>query len=443
MDDIQEYQNYQSKIISDPWNVKTIFDYETDQKILHINIRSVRKNFELLETYLDYLNQYFQIIILTETWHSKYNVDNFQLAGYKAYYTTTEKTKGTGIIAFVKSEIQVVSNQPNIGAADILQLTCASNNFNFTVVCVYRSPSDSIHEFLHQYKKYISSIREDTVVIAGDMNINIQDATLSTHLEYLDIMAENGYMSCINKPTRETDISSTCIDHIFFKCKKKINFQTAIIHVIITDHHATAISLSSENLISTPLNTGYTKINYNSLLDFIKDQDWTKEINQLNVNTALETLIEKIMEAVNKSKTTIQKNSRTTIIKKWMTPMILASVRKKNKLYKQYKKNPTNIEFQTEFKKIRNSVNIEIKKAKENYYKQLFISADKDIKKKWKIFNNITSNTNEQNLIPDEKKIDSEDDLPNQFNNHFVNIGQTLTSNLQRLPTEQILTTTN
>jgi len=59
--------------------------------------------------------------------------------------------------------------------------------------------------------------------------------------------------------------------------------------------------------------------------------------------------------------------AKTSIIKPWMTPGILKSFRKRDRLHRKYIENPSNIRNKRNFIKYRNSLSVVIKKAKENF----------------------------------------------------------------------------
>jgi len=68
--------------------------------------------------------------------------------------------------------------------------------------------------------------------------------------------------------------------------------------------------------------------------------------------------------------------ARTTVLKEWMTPNILASIRVRDKLHKKHIENPNNTYNKVKYIKYRNKVSALIKKAKENYtYNQLHLAS--------------------------------------------------------------------
>ena len=82
------------------------------------------------------------------------------------------------------------------------------------------------------------------------------------------------------------------------------------------------------------------------------------------------------------------------------------------------------------FKKARNTVNNDIKRAKEEHYKTAFCENEKNLKRTWSIINEITLRKQTSSLV---KKVKCDDETfidPNQiyevFNEHFASIGPKL-----------------
>ena len=56
--------------------------------LIHLNIRSLRKNFGVLTSYISPLNFRFDVIALTETWlKEKDDVNSFQLPNYMSLFS--------------------------------------------------------------------------------------------------------------------------------------------------------------------------------------------------------------------------------------------------------------------------------------------------------------------------------------------------------------------
>lgn len=87
-----------------------------------------------------------------------------------------------------------------------------------SLICFYRSPNDNFDNFINGLDLFFIQIKNTFLsIISGDININKINSSNKNN-DYLNIMARNEYLPCINSFTRVTNISGSCIDHIF--CQK-------------------------------------------------------------------------------------------------------------------------------------------------------------------------------------------------------------------------------
>jgi hypothetical protein len=73
---------------------------------MHINIRSVNKNFMPFTTYLQTLDHTFDIIGVSETWLNETSVDNFKTNCYNTESIYRSDRIGGGVSLLIKDSIQ-------------------------------------------------------------------------------------------------------------------------------------------------------------------------------------------------------------------------------------------------------------------------------------------------------------------------------------------------
>jgi len=66
--------------------------------IFHLNIRSMAKNYRMLQNTLAIIDNKFDIIILSETWLKPHNVDIYSLEGYNHEFLTRTNKSGGGSV---------------------------------------------------------------------------------------------------------------------------------------------------------------------------------------------------------------------------------------------------------------------------------------------------------------------------------------------------------
>ena len=72
--------------------------------VLHLNIRSMKKQFEAFQDFIEYLNFKFSAICRSETWLQPLQISdaNFQLPGYYSFHLTREESRGGGLRIFLQ-----------------------------------------------------------------------------------------------------------------------------------------------------------------------------------------------------------------------------------------------------------------------------------------------------------------------------------------------------
>ena len=120
--------------------------------------------------------------------------------------------------------------------------------------------------------------------------------------------------------------------------------------------------------------------------------------------------------------------------KPWLSRELLNLIKQKNKLFKQlYKKFDEDI-FQ-KYKKQRNALNREIKRAKENYYKDLIDDSKGNSSTLWKIIGELANlkkiKTFPNQIVTDKEVIDDPQKICVAFNVHFATVGENIGKNLK------------
>ena len=123
--------------------------------------------------------------------------------------------------------------------------------------------------------------------------------------------------------------------------------------------------------------------------------------------------------------------------KHWISTEISKLIKVRNKIFARKKRQPNNTNNKRLYNLFRNRVNSEIKKSKKEYYSEFFKINKMNIKKIWSgireivnIRNNISPKITQLNV--NGKAIDNPNDVANQFNNFFANVGPLTESSIPR-----------
>ena len=152
--------------------------------ILHLNIRSMNKNFEAFREFYESLDINFSIICFSETWANDSNFDKnslFQIEGYNPIHQIRKNRKGGGIAIFVRNSLLYkIRDDLSINCDDIESLSIEIVNDhtkNIIINVVYRPPDADLSISETFFRKILSenTNANKSLFLAGDFNINVLD----------------------------------------------------------------------------------------------------------------------------------------------------------------------------------------------------------------------------------------------------------------------------
>lgn len=408
--------------------------------ILHLNIRSVKKNFDHLLLLIQRFKLSFCDLIILSECFQLISIDQFNIPGYTTFYNNGNYNKNDGVLILINSSIIVEMSHIKLSKSEttISRITFKHHNVTYGITATYKPPPINELLFTEDIDNYFNNkLNKDIEIFIGDININIINENNNVN-EYLSTMGRHGFIPYIGSPTRVTVDTASCIDHIFVRKKLKTNnlkFKSFILDTHITDHYPIMLNIKYEKQQQTTTHSDsnfqrtYTKFDYLTFKQNIKSQIWCDVLNSNNPETATNTFVKIFTDLMELSKTShTVKSKGHKKIKKWITNGIITSIIYRDNLKKKLLKN-YDPELESEYKTYRNKLNKLIFQAKNNYYKTQIESCKNNVKKIYKI---ITEATNEKNSpssvelrITDdnEKDFDNKSDMANYCNNYFINAG--------------------
>ncbi|KAK9878787.1 hypothetical protein WA026_023852 [Henosepilachna vigintioctopunctata] len=160
-------------------------------------------------------------------------------------------------------------------------------------------------------------------------------------------------------------------------------------------------------------------------------QDWNTVLSADDADLAVgnfTSIINSILDSVTERKTI--KYCKTSKIKPCITPGIICSIKHRDKMKKQLGFNSSNENYE-KYRNYRNSLNSLINKCKYKYYNSKIENNKNDLKKNYKVVNELSVKTNSEKN--DNFKIKNNDttfnntkDMAEYCNNYFVNNGLNL-----------------
>ena len=212
---------------------------------LHVNIRSLRRNFKDLKNLVLSCKHLPDIICVSEAKNPKVE-EGVALPSYSFRQAKSKAVSG-GVALYVNEEKLSCIERKDL-AFDIadcenvwVEITRKKEKNKIVVGVVYRHPAfDNLPKFIEELKKVIKKIKGSLFYILGDMNLNLLSSEKKIQ-DYCDNLMHCGCKLLINKPTRvdRTRTSTqTLIDHIYTNDQIREGSESGIIETrIISDHY--------------------------------------------------------------------------------------------------------------------------------------------------------------------------------------------------------------
>lgn len=415
------------KYQDDPSKCASILEYKNNHNgltVLSLNIRSIHKNMDLFLAFLSSFDIKIDVIVLTECWTSKY--DPPPIYNYNMIFTKNSLNQNDGVVAYVRKHYNVKANEPVMADGNCLVLEIDDL---YSVVCSYRPPSYtnptnyfySLDNILHNLKL------KNNVIFTGDININIlESVTPSSHLsEYMNLMASHTLTQCVDLPTRV----NTCLDHFMIKTN---NPWKTLVFNELTDHSPVLLFLNKNpDKKLDGSNTQHKSIsNINLIRETLAQQSWNEYYEILDANDAATNLISTVREIIQNNTTIKRTSNKYKALKPWINCSVIKCIRHRNRLQKQCKVFPNDVQLRDKFSKYRNICNNLIKSIKHNYYKNKLDLARGNLKETWKIIKEMSNYSQNKNSTAETllNINTSPQESLNEVNIYFTSIGKDLAS---------------
>ncbi|CAH2092678.1 unnamed protein product [Euphydryas editha] len=230
-----DYSNYKSITPNNPHNLTFV----------HVNIRSLVKNFSKIEQILSASNSSIDFIVITEVNVPENIKSLYNIPGYTLYSQLRQSRRGGGIIVYIKNKYKFKQHKTTTLHFECLLGTINSTSSSVVLCAVYRPPSNNKHHFIKEIEKVLKRFEREDVVFLGDVNINLK-INNPVKKSYLDMMSGYGLSCGITDYTRieilNGKVVKSCIDHIFVRSRMK-DVYTATLCTVLADHRITAATI--------------------------------------------------------------------------------------------------------------------------------------------------------------------------------------------------------
>lgn len=412
--------------------------------VFHENIRSFQQNYDNFSLLLGQIDANVGVIVLTETWFT----DGLccDIDGFVGHHVFRPDRAGGGVSVYIRLELKCdllheFTSINDFGEFCVVEVLIGSNNQRDSIVIVgaYRPPNSSIREFSDHIQFVASSLSNKSVMICGDLNVDLMDE--DANADFFNSLYSFNFIPLINVATRVTDSSAKCIDHMWFN-KLNISFAGAIV-ADITDHYPVFAVLDSVLGSETVKQTfrNHSARNIDVLCGNVDAvcSDFFVNFLDCDVDFKCQWFVNRLWEVYNcdcPKKTRVVSLKR--LLKPWITNDIRRMANQKHRLFKQYKLHRVPFD---EYNNYKCNLDKIIKKSKKDYFSMKFNKCRNDVKRTWKIINDILSKSHKKSdniVLQDVDGVEIGDpfEVANAFCDHFSTIASRLDSNIPMTATD-------
>jgi len=190
-DNAEGVKNWFQKKISD-------IDNQSSLVILHVNIRSIKKHWDLFNIYLTNFLNFLDLIVLSEINISNRECQLYNLTNFDKIMVSNPKPHSRGIIIYYREDLLIEKLSNSIEPAETIYMKIKKSATVYYVLALYRSPSTDLNTFLNELNKWLTlTCNTCNQILIGDFNINTANPNKHGVSKYLNLLSEFGFTSLI------------------------------------------------------------------------------------------------------------------------------------------------------------------------------------------------------------------------------------------------------
>ena len=393
-------------VYHDVKSLNHVVNLKTDELfILHFNVCSLQKNIDNLITLLATFSETPDIIAISETklTHGQPFV-NVDITGYDFIHCASI-TKAGGVGFYVKQNLSYKQKSDiniNLNFVENMWIEVKTNNGPIVIGVIYRHPTTLVNDyesFSTNLCDIFADLRDSNTAFyaVGDYNIDLMQINGNHNFrKYVNNILSTSTKCAIDLPTRITDHSKTVLDHIYVNDPKH-SYTSGVLLCDLSDHMATFVSISTKkSRVKSKVQfliRDMKNFNLEKFLRALENDLTAANLNSIESAQVAFDKFEEVLHIVVNKFAPLKKASRKEkklSQKPWVSRELLNLIKQKNKLFKELHKKFDGDIFQ-KYKKQRNALNREIKRAKENYYKDLIDDSKGNSSTLWKIIGELAN----------------------------------------------------
>ena len=421
--------------------------------IFYNNIDGVSSNFDKLSCELSVISEPFSFITLVETNLDASNKDLFRLNGYQSVYQSKieGKSKGSGLAIYARNSF-LYTTDDNLNSCsknlESLFITVSNTSKPLTIGVVYRPPSGDKSEFIKELNNLLLRVPKSNVILTGDVNVDLHKQNIS---DFEDTIFGNGFVPLVSIATHfKPGCNPSCIDNVFTNSVDDIimsgvSENTVSHHLPLFCFTELKSNLCDDKDVQLP-KYDYCESNMISFLNSFSNNlngagllpNTDKFFNLIPNETKFNSFIDSLTNTIDGCFLTDPeqiKSRRNRLVNPWITSGIIASIKKKEFLYRKWKKSVDkknkdgDLNSYSAYKEFRKKLKGIIAHAKKLHYYRKFDRAQGKSKEIWKVLNEIrgkAKNKPKSSFIIDGELVEDRRVIATRFNKFFTSIASKL-----------------
>ena len=346
--------------------------------------------------------------------------------------------KGGGICIYIRSNINyTIRDDLQSDIIENLRVEIKKQRSKSILVCTWYRPPDSPTRDFVEFEEMVKLLDSESLeyFLLGDLNVDLLPSVghgSPNRNRLTDIFDIYGMQQLINEATTTTN---TLIDLCLTNAPCNV-VKSGVIHLSVSDHSLVYMIRKSHYV-----REGTRMIDIRSMKNFnreeflreLEQKHWANIYLSQDPNEMWEMWKNLLMDTVDK-----HAPRRSRRIKNRTSPWITTEVR--HKIFKRdYLKRKANLsndpQLWREYRQARNHINNEIKQAKRAYFTRNLEFNRGDMKKTWKLINELTSkNVAKSKKVSElnigDQKITASAEIAEAFNEYFSTVGNNLASEI-------------
>jgi exonuclease III len=390
---------------------------------VYLNIQSLRKKLDQLESLVQSYKCQVHIVVVTEIWLNKDRNKFYNIPGYKAFFSNRQDAYGGAAIFVCNAMSSSIIYEEEYQSSSFLVVKLLKQNIH--IVACYKSHSIKIANFLNIFEYILTNHRRS--VILGDFNIDLLKTSANDVGKYLNCCHLNSYLIlnkiCANFDTRITDSTRTVIDHALTDLTN-LKYSLHILNTALSDHQLLFLSVNTTPILEQP-NLVKTVLNYDSLST---DPFWNRAANLSTFDELVHNMNTLIVEH---TETIPIKNKQNN--KPWFTDEISQAIKLRDAFDGFKAKYPGNTQIAEQYEEYVKKAKILVQEAKFKYYENEIVKNQGNSKHLWDLYKTVMFNQSPNTQANEVKDLEfngvnvsDSKAVADEFNNYFISVTDNL-----------------